>query len=140
MAKNKTTETQQSAVDFIESINDETKRNDCLELIRIIKELINLEPKLWGTSIIGFGTYHYKYNSGHEGDSPIFSFAPSASSIALYLSANFENRVELLQQLGKHKTTKGCVHIKTLADVDITVLQKIIMNHIKHIRELYLAK
>ena len=137
MAENKTTETEKSVVDFINNITDEVKRNDCLELINIIKKLTKVEPKMWGPSIIGFGCHHYKYESGREGDSANFAFSPRASSIALYLSANFDNRAELLKQFGKHKAEKGCIHIKTLANIDKKVLTKMIANHLKHISELY---
>lgn len=137
MAQNKTTETGLSVTEFIDNITDDTKRNDCFELIKIIKKLTKLEPKMWGPSIVGFGRHHYKYESGREGDSANFAFSPRASSIALYLSANFDNRAELLKQFGKHKADKGCVHIKTLADIDKNVLTKMIANHIKHIGKLY---
>lgn len=140
MVKNKTTETEQSVTEFIDNISDETKRNDCLELIKVIKKLTKLEPKMWGPSIVGFGSHHYKYDSGREGDSPNFAFSPRASSIALYLSANFENRAELLKQFGKHKADKGCIHIKTLTDIDKNILTKMITYHIKHINDLYPTK
>jgi len=140
MSKNKTTETEKSATDFIGSIKDDTKRNDCFELIKIIKQQTKLEPKMWGPSIVGFGSHHYKYESGREGDSPNVAFSPRASSIALYLSGNFDDREKLLKQFGKHKTDKGCVHIKTLADIDKDILTKIIANQIKHINGLYPTK
>lgn len=137
MAQNKTTETEKSVTEFIDNITDDTKRNDCFELIKIVKKLTKLEPKMWGPSIVGFGSHHYKYESGREGDSANFAFSPRASSIALYLSANFDNRTELLKQFGKHKADKGCVHIKTLAEIDKNVLTKMIANHINHINKLY---
>ncbi len=137
MAQNKTTETEKSVTEFIDNITDDTKRNDCFELITMIKKLTKLEPKMWGPSIVGFGSHHYKYESGREGDNANFSFSPRASSIALYLSANFDDRAELLKQFGKHKADKGCVHIKTLAEIDKNVLTKMIANHIKHIGKLY---
>lgn len=137
MAQNKTTETEKSVTEFIDNITDDTKRNDCFELIKIIKKLTKLEPKMWGPSIVGFGSHHYKYESGREGDNANFAFSPRASSIALYLSANFDNRAELLKQFGKHKADKGCVHIKTVAEIDKNVLTKMIANHIKHIGKLY---
>lgn len=140
MVKNKTTETEKSVTEFIDNISDDTKRNDCFELIKVIKKLTKLKPKMWGPSIVGFGSHHYKYDSGREGNSPNFSFSPRASSIALYLSANFDNRAELLKQFGKHKADKGCVHIKTLADIDKNILTKMITNHIKHINDLYPTK
>lgn len=140
MATNKTTETEKSVTDFIGNIKDDSKRADCLELIKIITQQTKLEPKMWGPSIVGFGSHHYKYESGREGDSPNFSFSPRASSIALYLSGSFNEREKLLNQFGKHKTEKGCVHIKALADIDKDVLTTMIANHIEHINKLYPTK
>jgi hypothetical protein len=137
MAKNKTTENALSVESFINSVADETKRKDCFSLIELLKKQTGLEPKMWGPSIIGFGSHHYKYESGREGDSPNIAFSPRASSIALYLSGSFEDRETLLEKFGKHKTEKGCVHIKTLADIDKDILSRMIANHIKHINELY---
>ncbi len=137
MAKNKTTENSLSVEEFINTIKEETKRNDCFSLIEMIKKQTGLEPKMWGTSIVGFGTHHYKYESGREGDSPNISFSPRASSIALYLSGELEDREILLQKFGKHKTDKGCIHIKTLADMDKDILKIMIENHLQHINKLY---
>ena len=137
MAKNKTTETSINVFDFIDTVKEEIKRNDCIRLIEVIKLQTGLEPKMWGPSIVGFGSYHYKYDSGHEGDSPIVGFSPRASAITLYLSGNFENREELLEKLGKHKTEKGCIYIKKLDEINIETLQKMITNHIMHIQKLY---
>jgi len=137
MDKNKTVENATSVANFIDTVKDDTKRQDCLELTSIIKRLTGIEPKMWGTSIIGFGSHHYKYESGRQGDSPDISFSPRASSIAIYLSGNFDNREKLLEKFGKHKTEKGCVHINRLADIDTKVLELMISNHLEHIKELY---
>jgi hypothetical protein len=137
MAKNKTTETSLSVEDFLNAVKEETKRNDCISLIKLIKKQTRLDPKMWGPSIVGFGSHHYKYESGREGDSPNVAFSPRASSIAIYLSGSFKDRETLLEKLGKHKTDKGCIHIKTLAEIDKDVLSRMIANHIKHINELY---
>jgi hypothetical protein len=140
MAKNKTVETEKSVKDFVAAIKDGTKRNDCENLITLIKKQTKLEPKMWGPSIVGFGSHHYKYESGREGDGPNVAFSPRASSIALYLSGSFADRENLLKKFGKHKTDKGCIHIKTLSDVDKDVLGKMIANHLKHVKELYPGK
>jgi hypothetical protein len=137
MAKNKTKENSFSVDDFINAVNDDVKRKDCLDFIEILKKQTGLEPKMWGPSIIGFGGHHYKYESGREGDSPNIAFSPRASSIAIYLSANFKNRETLLEKFGKYKSDKGCVHIKTLAEINKDILNEMIANHIKHINELY---
>ncbi len=139
MAKNKTTSTSSSVDDFIHAIKDETKKKDCFDLIELIKKEIGLEPKMWGASIVGFDSYHYRYESGHEGDSPLVAFSPRAAAITLYLSGHFEKRDEYLEKLGKHKTDRGCIYIKTLDHINIEILKQMIINHIKHIRELYPA-
>ena len=140
MAKNKTTETSMSVDDFINAVKDETKRKDSFSLVQLMKKQTGLEPKMWGPAIVGFGSYHYKYESGREGDSPSIAFSPRASSIAIYLSGNFRDRETLLKKFGKHKTDGGCVHIKTLADVDKDILKRMIENHVTHIKDLYPEK
>ena len=117
-----------------------TAQQVSFSLIQLIKNQTGLEPKMWGPSIVGFGSYHYKYDSGHEGDSPLVGFSPRVSAITLYLSGHFEKREELLEELGKHKTDKGCIYVKKLDDINIETLQKIITNHINHIQKLYLNK
>jgi hypothetical protein len=130
MSKNKTIETNGSVTDFVSTLKGETKRKDTLRLIELIGKITKLEPKMWGGSIIGFGSHQYAYESGHEGDSPLVGFSPRAAALTLYLPA-FESREALLEKLGKHKTSKGCVYIAKLDDVDLTVLEKLIRNHIK---------
>lgn len=137
MSENKTKETDLSVQDFLNSLKDEKQKVDAQNLVNFIQEKSGHPPKMWGTSIIGFGSYHYKYESGRTGDSPLVGFSPRASAISLYLSSNFEERESLLQQLGKHKTGKGCVYIKSLADINLSILEIIILNHILHIQELY---
>ena len=137
MAKNKTTETSMSVDAFINAVKDEFKRTDSFKLIELLKKETGMEPKMWGPSIVGFDSYHYKYESGHEGDSPLVAFSPRASAITLYLSGHFEKRDELLEKLGKYKTNKGCIYIKNLDSINIGILQKMIINHIKHIRKMY---
>jgi len=127
MAKNKTTETNESTIDFINAfVEDETKKKDAFELIKIMQEVTHFEPKMWGASIIGFGSYHYKYASGHEGDAPLVGFSPRKAAISLYINIPTENRDELLSKLGKHKASKGCIYVKKLADIDIEVLKNMI--------------
>ncbi len=140
MAKNKTTETIANVDDFINAVEDETKRKDSFSLIQLFELQTGLKPKMWGPSIVGFGSYHYKYESGHEGDAPLLAFSPRASALTIYLSGNFDKREELLNKFGKHKTEKGCVYIKKLEDINIEILKKIISNHIQHIKKLYPSK
>ncbi len=140
MAKNKTIATTVSVTAFINAIKSETKRKDSFALVELFKKSTGMEPKLWGPSIIGFGSYHYKYESGREGDSPLLAFSPRAAALTIYLSGQFEKREELLEQLGKHKTEKGCIYIKQLADINIGILQKMIASHIRHIQKMYPGK
>lgn len=135
MAKNKTQETELSVNDFILKIEDETKRKDAFTLLEILERVSGFKAKLWGPSIIGFGTYHYKYESGHEGDAPILAFSPRATALTVYLSASFGLRDTLLEKLGKHKASKGCVYIKKLADIDLGVLENILIQQIKYTEE-----
>ncbi|GAB4013279.1 hypothetical protein GCM10028808_31900 [Spirosoma migulaei] len=139
MAKNKTTETENSVTDFINSIADEGKRKDCFSIIDLIKQQTGLDPKMWGPSIVGFGSYHYIYASGHEGDAPLIGFSPRKDAITFYLSAYFTEREELLEKLGKHKTGKGCVYVKKLEDIDLDVLKELIDRSTSHIRTTYSA-
>jgi len=140
MAKNKTSETSKSVEDFINSLKDETKRKDSFELAKLLKDQTGFDPKMWGPGIIGFGSYHYRYESGREGESPLVGFSPRANALALYLSGHFEKREQLLPELGKYKSDKGCIYVKTLADINIKILQEMVTNHIAHIRKLYPGK
>src|SRR6187455_1590008 len=140
MAKNKTTQTDNSVSEFINSVENEVKRNDSFKLIEIFKSITGHDPKMWGPSIIGFGSYHYKYESGHEGDMPLAGFSPRKDSLVLYFATEFEKREELLSQLGKHKSSKACVYAKKLDDIDIAVLEKMIKNSMRYTRKLYPSK
>ncbi len=131
MAANKTTETTKSVTGFINTLKDETQQKDSFEIIGMMNKLIGFEAKLWGSSIIGFGTYHYVYESGREGDMPIIAFSPRSTAIVFYLSTIFENREDLLNKLGKHKTGKGCIYIKKLVDIDKSILKTMIRNAAK---------
>lgn len=138
MAKNKTTETENNVEDFIKSfVEDEIKRNDAFELINIMTKITHFEPKMWGSSIIGFGHYHYKYESGHEGTAPLVGFSPRKAAISLYIYTSPENKEELLSKLGKHKASKGCIYIKKLADIDVEILKNMITISLESLKNLY---
>lgn len=137
MAKNQTVETENSVTDFINTLPDEARRKDSFLIIDLYKKQTGFEPKMWGPAIVGFGSYHYKYESGREGDAPLAGFSPRKDAFALYFSSSFEGREELLQKLGKHKTAKVCVYIKKLQDIDTAVLKKMITLSIKHIKARY---
>jgi Domain of unknown function (DU1801) len=137
MAKNKTTENTLNVSDFLQSITDENKRKDCTSLVELLQAQTGFEAKMWGSAIIGFGSYHYQYDSGRKGDFMLVGFSPRAAAISVYLSEDFEHREELLNRLGKHKADKACIHIKKLADIDIAVFQEMVNKHIERVQELY---
>lgn len=130
MAKNKTEATTESVNEFVEQVDDPIKRADSYALIKLFSEIIGCEAKLWGPSIIGFGTYHYKYKSGHEGNAPLAAFSPRKPAIVLYFASDLEDREQLLSALGKHTSSKACVYIKQLADIDQQILIKMTHNSI----------
>ncbi len=136
-ANNKTTENNDSVAAFVEKITDADRRKDCQAIIDIMEKQSGFPAKMWGSAIIGFGTYHYVYESGREGDAPLVGFSPRKTEFALYLSSEFDKRDELLKQFGKHKTAKACVYVKKLEDVNVDVLKKMISNSIKHTRAKY---
>lgn len=131
MAENKTKPTRQSVEKFLKSIKDEKVRRDTLALLEIFKQVTKEEPKMWGSSIVGFGQYHYKYASGREGDSPLTGFSPRKQNLTLYLTAGFDGYGELLGNLGRHTTGKACLYIKTLDDVHLPTLKKLIQQSVK---------
>jgi hypothetical protein len=137
MAVNKTKATAVNVTEFIQNIDNEVKRNDSFQLVEIYKSISGFEAKMWGPTIIGFGSYHYKYASGHQGDMPIAAFSPRKDAIVFYISDEIENREQLLEKLGKHKTGKVCVYVKKLTDIDLTVLKKLVMATIEDISSKY---
>jgi hypothetical protein len=141
MAKstNKTTETQNSVDDFLNAVADETKRNDSFQLKELMEKHTGFEAKMWGPAIVGFGSYHYKYASGREGDAPLVGFSPRAKEISLYLYQDFTEKEKLLQQFGKHRTGVGCIYVKKLQDINIEVLAKLITSSVKYLQQKYPA-
>ncbi len=136
MAKIKSTYTTVDVEEFINSYaNTEQKKLDSFELIKILKEISGEEPKMWGPSIIGFGNYHYKYKSGHEGDAPILGFSPRKAAISLYIYSDTEKSRAILQNLGKFKMAKACIYVNKLADINITILKELCIESIKYINE-----
>ena len=136
MAELKTKVTDASVEDFINSVENETRRRDAFDLLEIYKRVTDMEPKMWGPSIIGFGVYHYKSErSSQEGDWPLASFSPRKQNLTLYVYPR--NFPELLKDLGKHTTSVSCLYIKKLEDVDRAALQKLIAASFKWARETY---
>ena len=127
MAKNKTAETGNDVIEFIQSFADtEQKREDSLALIAIMQRISGYEPKMWGPSIVGFGNYHYKYESGHEGDAPLIGFSPRKAAISLYVYTGLPEHEPLLKDLGKFKMGKACIYAKKLSDINELALKRLI--------------
>ena len=134
MAKNITTETEQSVTAYLNGMANQGRKNDALLLCDIFAKQTGMPAKMWGKAIVGFGSYHYKYDSGHEGDAPLVSFSPRASSFALYLCQDAKRKEELFAGLGKYKMSGGCLHIKKLEDVNTDVLKQIIAESVTYTR------
>lgn len=136
MAKNKTTYTGKDVPTFILSfVDNEQKRQDSFQLVKILQEWTGEEPRMWGPSIIGFGNYHYQYASGHQGDAPVLSFSPRKNAITLYLYSNTEKSQELLPQLGKFTKSKACIYFKKLEDIQLPILYQLCQETIAYINE-----
>jgi len=135
MAELKTKKNDASVEDFLNTIKDEQIRADCFEISKLMSQVTKAEPKMWGSSIIGFGQYHYKYASGRENDWMLVGFSPRKQNITLYIMAGFDRYDELLAQLGKFTTGKSCLYIKKLADVDKKVLKKLVTESVKVMKQ-----
>ena len=136
MAKNKTTETNTVVTDFINSyVDKEQKKEDSFRLMELMSKWTGFEPKMWGTSIVGFGSYHYKYASGHEGDAPLIGFSPRKTAFSLYVCAPTEENKHLLENLGNYKSGKACIYVKTLSDINILVLEEICKLTLTHLEK-----
>lgn len=135
MAELKTKKTEASVDDFLHSVQNESARSDCYQIVEIMKKATKAEPKMWGTSIVGFGSRHLKYESGRELDWMIIGFSPRKQDLTLYIPGNVHSYPELLDKLGKYKTGKGCLYIKTLQDVDLDILQELVRQSVKTVTE-----
>ena len=137
MAERKTQKTTLSVTDFLNGVADKQKRADCKAIAKMMRTASGNRAKMWGTSIVGYGTYHFKYASGREGDFFLCGFSPRAQSISVYIMPGFKGFEPLMKKLGKHKTGKSCLYIKRLADVDEAVLAKLIEESVKAMRRKY---
>jgi hypothetical protein len=138
MAKNKTQETSKDIQEFInEFVQSETKKAESRELISLFQKVSGFEPKMWGPSIIGFGSYHYKYKSGHEGDAPILGFSPRKAAHSLYVFTGMDEHLPLLENLGKYKMGKACIYVNKIADINLEVLENVMKETMKFIEERY---
>src|SRR5690554_4568088 len=138
MAEQKTKPTNINVYEFIDSFTTtEQKRKDSLELIALMQTISGFEPKMWGPSIIGFGAYHYKYKSGHEGDAPLIGFSPRKTAISLYVFTGLEAHEHLLENLGKFKKGKSCIYVKKLADINLDALTLPMKETIQYVQTKY---
>ena len=135
MAKNKTTKTKINVTEFINSyVDNDQKKLDSFRLIELMREWTGFEPKMWGPTIIGFGSYHYKYASGHEGNAPLIGFSPRKPEFSLYVFCPGQNKL-LLEDLGKFRIAKSCIYVKKLSDINIFTLEKLSKTTIKYLNE-----
>ena len=136
----KTKPTKASVKEFLNQIQDEERRADCFVVAKLMEEITGEKPKMWGPSIVGFGTYHYKYASGREGDWPVTAFSPRKKDLTVYLMMGFEKHDELMKQLGKHSTGKSCLYIKRLSDIHMPTLKKLIKTCIKQLKDYTISR
>lgn len=137
MAENKTKATEASVDGYIAAIDDEARRKDCETLAKLMANATKQEPKMWGASIVGFGSYHYRYESGREGDSCLTGFSSRKGDISVYLMASFPGRDELLSKLGKHKMGKACLYVRKLSDIDLKVLEQLVVGSVAETKRRY---
>lgn len=133
-SKDKTSQNNTSVKDYIASLEDEQSIADCHALIKMMKRISGHEPKMWNVGTIGFGSYHYKYESGREGDSQTIGFYPRKGKITVYLMDGTSRYSELLAQLGKHSTSRVCVYIKRLSDIELPILEQIVQQSYMYVQ------
>ena len=137
MAEPKTKATRASVDHYLDAIGDGLRRDDCRTLVKLMRRVTKEPPVMWGTSIVGFGSYHYRYASGHEGDSCLAGFSSRKGDISIYVTAGFEGQEPLLANLGKHKAGKVCLYVKRLADVDLELLESLVEGSVAEMRRRY---
>ena len=134
-AEPKTKVNDASVTEFLNSVADQQKRNDCFEILKMMQQITKEEPKMWGSSMVGFGSYHYKGKSGREGDWLLIGFSPRKQALTLYLTGGFDTHAALLKKLGKFTTGMGCLYVKTLEDVDKKVLKELLQASVKRMKQ-----
>ena len=139
MSENKTKPNRQSVASFIGSLEPLDRRRDCRTVLRLMQEATRVKPKMWGTSVVGFGAYHYKYDSGRQGEWFVTGFSPRKQDLTLYLMAGVERYPDLLKKLGKHKIGRSCLYLKRLDDVNLGVLKTLIGESVRYVRKTYPA-
>ncbi|MDX2245825.1 MAG: DUF1801 domain-containing protein [Bacteroidia bacterium] len=140
MAENKTQKTTQSVTEFLNSIESEQRKQDCFVVLQMMETLTGESPRMWGASIVGFGDYHYKYESGREGDFFRIGFSPRKQNLTLYIIAGFDRYEEIMSRLGKYKTGKSCLYISKLTDIDMDVLKELGQASLEYMAEKYPKK
>ena len=133
MSENKTRPTDQNVTAFLNGVDHKTRRQDGLALLDMMVEVTGEQPVLWGSSIVGFGSYHYQYESGREGDMPLVGFSPRKQSLTLYIMPGFDEYDDLLADLGKHKIGKSCLYIKKIEDIDLPTLRELVEQSVEHV-------
>ncbi len=139
MSDLKTKKTAASVPAFLKTVEDDRQRKDCKAILKMMQDVTGEKPKMWGANMVGFGSYHYKYDSGREGDWFVTGFSPRKANLSLYLMAGFSGYDKLLAKLGKHKTGKACLYIKRLEDVDQDVLKRLIKESAAHVHKTWPA-
>ncbi len=137
MARLKTAPTGESVEQFLQEITDEGQREDCRSLVKLMRAITGDPPRMWGASIVGFGSYHYRYASGREGDWFLTGFSPRKKNLTLYIMSGFAGYEALLKKLGKHRTGKSCLYVKRLSDLDPATLRELIAQSVKHVAQRY---
>lgn len=133
----KTVKNDANVTEFLEGVEQEYKRKDSFKLLKVMKEITGEEPSMWGASIVGFGSYHYVYASGREGDWPLVGFSPRKQNLTLYIMPGFDRYEDLLAQLGKHRIGKSCLYIKKLEQIDMEILKEMIAHSVSYMRQKY---
>lgn len=137
MAELKTKATKASVATFLRTVDDERKHNDAREVMALMKDVTGKRPKMWGPSIVGFGSYHYRYGSGREGDWPVTGFSPRKQYLTIYIMPGFSRYAPLMKKLGKYKTGKSCLYLKKLDDVDRKVLRRLVARSVTDMKKMY---
>ena len=137
MAELKTKPTKMKVSAFLDAVEDEKKRKDCRELVALMRSVTGKNPKMWGNAIIGFGSYHYKYKSGREGDWMVTGFSPRKQNISIYIMPSFSDYGAMMKKLGKYTTGKSCLYVKDLDDIDRKILRKLVQKSIVDMMQMY---
>jgi hypothetical protein len=135
VAENKTQPTDASVTAFLDAVEDETRRSDARRVLELMRDVTGEEPRMWGPSIVGFGDYHYRYESGREGDWFLTGFAPRKANLVLYIMSGFPRHAELMERLGKHRTGKSCLYVNRFDDLDLDVLRELIRRSVEHVAD-----